>query len=258
MYGGDENVIFKEFGDKNKPVIVFLHGGGLSWWSWKPQIEALQKDYYIVTPIIDGHGDDWDNTFVSIKNSAQQVIKYINENCNGKVFALCGLSIGAQIVVEVLSQEGSITEYAVIESALVYPMKVVTSLTVPMYNMCYGLIKKRWYAKLQAKTLSVPEELFENYYVDSSRMSKESLINITKSNGDYPMPSNLYNTKAKTLILVGEKEISIMKRSARLLHDTINNSSIKILEKCGHGELSLIYPEKYVKMLLDFFAENKK
>ena len=25
-------MIFKEFGDKNAPVIVFLHGGGLSWW----------------------------------------------------------------------------------------------------------------------------------------------------------------------------------------------------------------------------------
>jgi pimeloyl-ACP methyl ester carboxylesterase len=258
MYVGGGNMIFKEFGDKSMPVIVFLHGGGLSWWSWKSQIEALQKDYYIVTPIIDGHGDDWDTTFVSIKNSAQQVIKYIKENYNGKVFALCGLSIGAQIVVEILSQEGNITENAVIESALVYPMKVVTSLTVPMYNMCYGLIKKRWYAKLQARTLNVPEELFENYFFDSSRMTKESLINITKSNGDYPMPSTLYNTKAKTLILVGEKEISIMKKSANLLHDTINNSSIKILEKSGHGELSLIYPEKYVKMLLDFFTCKKK
>jgi len=26
-------------------VIIFLHGGGVSWWSWKPQIEALQKKY---------------------------------------------------------------------------------------------------------------------------------------------------------------------------------------------------------------------
>ena len=26
---------FKEFGDKNKPAIVLLHGGGLSWWSYK-------------------------------------------------------------------------------------------------------------------------------------------------------------------------------------------------------------------------------
>ena len=251
-------MIFKEFGNKNMPVIIFLHGGGLSWWSWKPQIEALQKDYCIVTPIIDGHGDACDTTFVSIKKSAEQVIKYIKENCNGKVFAICGLSIGAQIIVEILSKECDITENAVIESALVYPMKMATALTVPMYNMCYGLIKKRWFAKLQAKTLNVPDELFETYYEESSRMTKESLINITISNGDYPMPLTLCNTKAKTLILVGEKELSIMKKSASLLHQTINGSFLKVIEKSGHGEISLIYPDKYLNLLQQLFLSNIK
>ncbi len=86
-------MIFKEFGYKTMPVIIFLHGGGLSWWSWKPQIETLQKDYHIVTPIID-----------------------------------------AQITVEILSEECDITENSVIESALVYPIKLAIALTVPMYN----------------------------------------------------------------------------------------------------------------------------
>lgn len=46
-------MIFKEFGDKNAPAIIFLHGGGLSWWSWEAQIERLQKNYRVITPIID-------------------------------------------------------------------------------------------------------------------------------------------------------------------------------------------------------------
>lgn len=251
-------MIFKEFGNKNMPIIIFLHGGGLSEWSWQPQIEALQKDYCIVVPIIDGHGNDWNTTFISIKKSAEQVVEYIKQNYNGKVFALCGLSIGAQIVVEILSQEYDIAENAVIESALVYPIKIAVALTLPMYNMCYGLIKKRWYAKLQAKTLNVPDELFEKYYEDSSRMTKESLINITKSNGNYSMPSTLCNTNAKTLILVGGKELSVMKKSALLLHKTIDGSFLKVIEKSGHGEISLIYPNKYLNLLKQLFAHNIK
>jgi hypothetical protein len=35
----------------------FASWGGLSWWSWKPQIEALQKNYRVITPIIEGHGE---------------------------------------------------------------------------------------------------------------------------------------------------------------------------------------------------------
>lgn len=250
-------MIFKEFGNKNNPVIIFLHGGGLSWWSFKPQIEALQKDYFVITPIIDGHGDDWENTFVSIRKSAERVIEYIEANCNGKVFAICGLSIGAQIVVEIMTQKSDITENAIIESALVIPMKMATKLTVPLYNLSYGLIKKRWYAKLQAKTLNVPEEWFESYFLDSSRMTKESLINITNSNGDYSISPTLQNTKAKTLILVGEKELSIMRKSAQLLHETIKNSSLKVIEKSGHGEISLIHSGQYIALLKDFFAEQK-
>lgn len=247
---------FKEFGDKNKPVIIFLHGGGLSWWSYKPQIEMLQNNYFIIVPVIDGHGDAWENTYVSIEKSAEQVIDYIKENCSGKVFAICGLSLGAQITVEILSQESDITEHAVIESALVYPMKTITKLNLPMLSLCYGLIKKRWFAKLQAKSLNIPDELFDNYFEDSSKMTKESLINIMRSNGYYSMPSALCNTRAKTLILVGQKELSIMKRSANLLHDTIKGSSLNVIERSGHGEISLIHPEKYINLLQHFFTSN--
>jgi pimeloyl-ACP methyl ester carboxylesterase len=230
----------------------------LSWWSWQSQIEALQKDYCIITPIIDGYGEEWDTTFISIQKSADQVIKYIKENYNGRVFAICGLSIGAQIAVEIISQECDITENAVIESGLVYPIKMITKLTIPMYNLSYGLIKKRWYAKLQAKTLNVPEELFESYYEDSSRMTKESLINITQSNGNYSMSSTIYNTKAKVLILVGLKELSIMKKSATLLNNAIKSSSLIVLEKNGHGEISLIQKSKYLDLLQQFFLNHSK
>ncbi|MGL4336897.1 MAG: alpha/beta fold hydrolase [Turicibacter sp.] len=251
---------FKEFGNKDLPVIILIHGGGLSWWSWQKQIELLQKDYDVVTAIIEGHGEDWASDFISIQQSAKQVIKYIQETHHGKVFAVCGLSIGAQIIVEMISQEFDIAQNVIIESALVYPIKMVTALTVPMYNLCYGLIKNRRYAKLQAKTLNVPEHLFEQYFRDSSRMSKQSLINITKSNGSYAMPKTIVETTANVLIVVGEKEISVMKKSATLLHQTIKNSQLMVVKNAGHGELSLVTPEKYCELLQHFFndVETKK
>lgn len=242
---------FKTFGNNTNPVILFLHGGGLSWWSWKPQIEAFQKDYFVVATIIDGHGEDWATPFVSIENSAQQVINYINENSGGRVFALCGLSIGAQIVVEVLSQKGDVAENAVIESALVIPIKKTVALMAPLYTLSYGLIKKRWFAKLQSKTLNVPDVLFENYFEDSSRMTKESLITMTQSNGNYSIPKTLENTNAKSLILVGEKELGIMKKSAFLLNKTIPVSTLMVIKDSGHGEISLKDSKKYIAWKLD-------
>ncbi|MEX1378377.1 MAG: alpha/beta hydrolase [Eubacteriales bacterium] len=243
---------FREFGTKGNKPIMLLHGGGLSWWSLKPHIQALKNDYFIIAPTIDGHGDDSQTTFTSIEECADKIVNYINDKLDGKLYCICGLSIGAQIAAEVLSRKVNIAHKAVIESGLFCPMQYVASMAKPMYGMSYGLIKQKWFSKYQAKALYVPEEMFEQYYEDSCKMSKESLINMTISNSTYSIPKNIKNSEAETLIIVGGKELSAMKKSAQLLHDTINNSTLTIIDKNSHGELSLKTPDKYIKMLLDF------
>lgn len=248
-------MIFKEIGNKELPTIILLHGGGLSDWSWQNAIKELQSDFHIVTPIIDGHGADGKEEFVSIENSANKLIDYIDNQYNGTVFAIGGLSIGAQIVTEVLSLRDDIAQYAIIESALVYSIKGTTAITAPSYQLFYGLINKRWFSKMQAKTLCVPPDMFETYYQDSLQISKQSLINITISNGNYSLKDSISKTNAKVLIIVGSKEIGIMKKSAYLLHESIKDSDLYIAEGMKHGEISLVHTQKYVKLIKSFFTK---
>jgi pimeloyl-ACP methyl ester carboxylesterase len=249
-------MIFQETNNRNLPTIILLHGGGLSNWSLQSIANQLQTDFHVVTPIIDGHGEDGAEEFISISDSASKIISYIDKQCNGKVFAVGGLSIGAQIVVEVLWQRENIAEYALIESALVYPIKGTAAMTVPVYKFCYGLVKKRWFSKMQAKTLCVPPDMFERYYQDSIKISRQSLINITLSNGNYDLKSSISNTKSKVLIIVGEKEIGIMKKSARRLQAAISGSVLYIAPKMKHGEISLRYPQKYIELIKSFFVKG--
>jgi len=246
-------MIFKEFGSKNNPHIVLLHGGGLSTWSLRPLISALKKDYYVIAPVIDGHGEDWENDFISIEKSSAQVIDYINNFCGKKVYAICGLSIGAQIAVDILSKKFDIAKFAVIESALVCPLKFMSMSAVPLYGLFYGLIKKRWFARYQAKMLNVPEELFEEYYNDSIKIKKSSLINIAKSNADYSLPLSISETKAKVLILAGERELAIIKKSAKLINNAVEGSILIFIKNSGHGDISLNSPDKYVELLQRLF-----
>ena len=248
-------MIFNEAGDKQLPTILLLHGGGLSDWSWQPVISLLQPDYHVVTPIIDGHGADGNETFVSIEASARTLIRFIDEQCGGAVYAIGGLSIGAQIAAEVLSLRPDIAQYAILESALVYPIKGTTALTAPSYGLFYGLIAKRWFAKLQAKTLCVPDHLFETYYRDSLQISKQSLINITVSNGTYALKDTISQTRAKVLILVGSKELGIMKKSARRLHECVGGSELFVAQGMKHGELSLIHTADYIGLLKALFIK---
>lgn len=250
-------MLFKEFGNINAPVFVALHGGGLSWWSLQKVIELLQTDYHVIAPVLDGHGEDNATTFISIQDSAQKLIAYIDQNFNGQVFALSGLSIGAQITTEVLSVRPNIAKYAVIESALVYPIQGVSLMLKPAFELSYGLIKKRWFSKMQAKATGIPDEMFEQYFQDSSNISKQSLINISLSNGDYHISESISDAKSKVLIIVGGKEIGIMRKSARRLHETIPRSELFVATGMKHGEMDMCYPDKLVAIIRNFISSNE-
>ncbi|MDP3444422.1 MAG: alpha/beta hydrolase [Ignavibacteria bacterium] len=245
-------MLIKEFGNPNNPKLCLLHGGGLSWWSYQPIIDLLINDYHILCPIIEGHGEAGKEEFTTIEDSANHLIKILDDRYNGHIHLLAGLSIGAQIVVEVLSSRPNIADKVIIESALVYPIPGTKLLVGPSFKLFYGLIKQRWFSKLQAKTLFVSDALFETYYQDSLLMSCNSLVNMSLSNGTYQLKDTLANVSVPILILVGQKEIGLMRKSAALLHTKLLNSKLVVLPNMGHGELSLVQPKQYVKMLLDF------
>lgn len=246
----------KSFGTDEKPVIILLHGGGLSNWSLEKVAQLLEADYHVITPIIEGHGENAFEPFISIENSAARLIEYIEKYHNRRVFALGGLSLGAQIIVQALSQKGSITQFAIIESSLVYPIKGAGFFAAPTYGLFFGLIRQKWFSKLQAKSLLLPDDMFEKYYADSIKMSKKSLINITVSNSSYSLKSTIADSTAKTLIITGEKELGIMKKSAQALHQTIKHSVLYMAPNMKHGELSIKHPQQYTQLLRRFFTDT--
>ncbi len=240
---------FVEYGKNHSNVIVLLHGGGLSWWNHKEIAERLADRLHIVMPILNGHSGS-DAPFTSIEDNANDIISYIDENFGGHVLLIGGLSLGAQVLVEILSQRDDICKYAMIESALVMPMRLTAALIKPAYDMCYPLIKKRWFARLQFKALHMKEELFDDYYADTASISKKDMIAFLKANSHYSIKDTLLNCKAKAYIVVGSKEPSSMKRSAKQLAHALKTSTMEVLENYYHGELSINHSEEYVQKLL--------
>ena len=238
-----------EFGKENIDVIILLHGGGLSWWNYTETAELLKNRFHIVIPILDGHTGS-DVSFTSIENNAKEIISYIDEQFNGHILLAGGLSLGGQVLVEILSQRNNICDFAMIESALVMPMKITEYFIAPSFSLCYPLIKKRWFAKLQFQSLHIHSSLFENYFNDSSLIKKEDMISFLRANSSYKLKDTITGCQAKTLILVGGKERRIMKMSAELLSEKMNKSTLEILPQYYHGDLSINHSMKYAEKLL--------
>ena len=243
-----------EFGQQNPDVIMLLHGGGLSWWNYREVAQKLAEQYHVVLPVLDGHADS-KVPFTTIENNAARLISYIDTHWGGQVLAIGGLSLGGQVAVEMLSQRKDICQYALLESALVKPMKLTSALIGPTFGMSYGLIKQKWFAKLQADYLGIPKDLFDDYYRDTCKISKADMIAFLKANSLYTIKQSLSETRVKVKIVAGSKEQKNIRDSAGFLHKAIPGSSMEILPGLRHGDLSLNKPDQYVKILTDWIRE---
>lgn len=247
---------YKEYGKQNSHVMILLHGGGLSWWNYEEVAEILQKKFRIILPILDGHAGS-DSEFTSIEENASRMIEYIDQEHSGKVFLIGGLSLGGQIATEILAQRQDICNYAVIESALVFPMQFTYYMIKPAFTMSFGLIKKKWFSKLQFKSLRIKPSLFDRYYEDTCKIQKSDMISFLKANAGYVVKPEIENTEVKVKILVGSKEAAKMKKSAKQLHRVIPGSSLEVLEGLYHGELSIKYGYRYVSMICQLIKEDE-
>jgi pimeloyl-ACP methyl ester carboxylesterase len=243
-----------EYGKQNKDIIMLLHGGGLSWWNYRAEVELLGDRYHVVFPILDGHADSG-NDFISIEENASRIISFIDREYGGSVLLIGGLSLGAQVLVEMLTQRKDICRYAIIESASVIPSKVTNALVGPTFASSYGLIQKRWFAKMQLRYLRIREDLFEDYYQDTSKISKNNMIAFLKANTSYEIKPAIKRSHAQVRIVAGGKEQKKMLRSAELLHEALPGSRLEKKTGLYHGEYSINQPEQYTKELLEMIIQ---
>ena len=239
-----------EYGKENNDVIILLHGGGLSWWNYKDVAEILQTDYHVLLPILDGHTGS-DKHFTTIEDNASEIIEFIDIQFGGSVLMIGGLSLGGQILLEILSRRKNICKYAIVESALVIPSKFIYSMIKPAFGSCYGLIKYKWFSKLQFKSLRIKPELFEEYFRDTCGISKSDMIAFLQENSVYSLKDNIGECEAIVQIFVGEKENHAMRKSAAMIHEKLENSFLYVIPNMYHGEFSINHADAYVNKLLE-------
>lgn len=241
---------YKEYGDLHKPLMMLIHGGGVGGWMWDKQVQYF-SDYHCVVPELINDDADF-----SIEECAKKLLSLIEEKAENKRVMVIGFSLGAQIAIKMLSLQPQIIDYAIINSALVISSLIAEKLIRPFIQLSFPLIKNKSFAKLQAKTLYVDEEYFEQYYQDSSKMKLDTLIKILQENMSFAIPQNFSKAQCKILVTVGEKEKGNMKKSAVHLVNSNPNCNGVVLSNSGHG-VSLANPEFFKRFVEEWMKDGK-
>lgn len=235
-----------EYGKENRETAVLLHGGGLSWWNYQEAAQLLQGCFHTVLPVLDGHAGS-DRPFTAIGDNAAAVIDYIDRHCGGRVALLGGVSLGGQIAAEVLACRPDICRAAILESVCAIPMPLTERAVGATMDMSYGLMSKPWFARWQFRALGIAPKWYEDYYRDTCAITKESMTAFLRANAAYAPREELRRTQGRVLVLVGEKEIRRLRRSARLLREMIPGSALEVLPGLGHGQYALNCPQEFAK-----------
>src|SRR5690606_174219 len=94
-------IYYEESGIHNPSVIVFLHGGGVSGWMWKAQVDHFSTDYHCIIPDLPGQGmSQAPKHGFTIEHCAQAVAELIRARASGRPVTVIGFSLGAQVIVE--------------------------------------------------------------------------------------------------------------------------------------------------------------
>ena len=245
---------YVEFGKENNNIILLLHGGGLSWWNYEDVAKSLQKDYHVILPILDGHAKS-EKPFTSIEDNADEIINFIDAHLGGSVFLIGGLSLGGQILLEILSQRNDICKYAIIESALVIPSKLMYSMIKPAFGSCYGLIQYKWFSKLQFKSLKIKSDLFDRYFRDTCAISKKDMVAFLQANSLYSLKKSIKNCTTKVYIFVGERENIAIQKSAKIIHQALQESVLHVLPELYHGEFSINLGKDYANKIREIIED---
>jgi len=236
---------FREFGPNEGKAVVLLHGGGLNWWNFREAARALAGTYHVVLPILDGHAGS-DRPFTSIEDNAREILSWMDGRLGGRAALLGGLSLGAQVAVEMLHQRPDLCDAALVESAALIPDRLTHALVGPAFGSSYGLIRRRWFSKLQFRSLHMDLALFEDYYRDTCTIEKRDMIAFVQASAAYALP-DLSGVTARVAVYVGEKENGRMQRSARLLKDALPGAALHVLPGLYHGEFSLNQGAEYAR-----------
>ncbi len=226
----------KETGRDNPATIVFLHELNMAGWMWDKQQEAF-PDYHCIVPDLPEHGKSIDTPPFTIRSAANQVIELIKDHAHKGKAHLVGISLGAQIILQILNNAPERVNNAFISGALVNISKPSdTFLELFNYLLDAYIPVKNHPLSIGSyiRCYNIPKNQRKNFKKSTILIKPNSAREILKENILFKIPDKLDKIDTPVLIIAGEKDYTIIKNSTRELADVIPNSRAFFAPEVGH------------------------
>ena len=235
--GNTASGTFYVFNNKEQSIpIVFVHGVGLTYEIWQPQLNFF-KNYSNLSYDILGHGkSSLKKQNISFDDFSDQLIELINELKIEKIH-LIGFSIGSLIARNFATKYNDRLQSLILLGSIYKRSEQQQKIVNDRFNQA----KKELRLSRQALKRWFTDEYLENnpdtYEKISSILSSNNMVNFLKVYELFVRHKNDEDFKkiqTKTLIMTGEHDIGSTIEMSQQLNNIIKNSELKIIKDGKH------------------------
>ncbi len=235
--GNTASGTFYVFNRKEQSIpIVFVHGVGLTYEIWQPQLDFF-KDYSNLSYDILGHGKSpLTKQNISFDDFSDQLIELINELKIEKIH-LVGFSIGSLIARNFATRHDDRLQSLILLGSIYNRSEQQQKIVNERFNQAKKELKlsrqalKRWFTD---KYLENNPDTYEKI---SSILSANNMANFLKVYELFVRHKNdedFEKIYCKTLVMTGENDIGSTIEMSQQLNNIIKNSELKIVKGGKH------------------------
>ncbi len=245
---------FHTYGELSAPVMVLIHGVLTPWQIWEEHIAHYKDSFRVIAVELDAHDEDEASEFISVQDEAKKIEDYLIEGYEGRVFAVCGLSMGGVIAHEIWKNGRVHIEKLVMDGA---PLKAMPNIAIKFMTGNYLKIiaksKQRDPKTLDAfKRDFLPEKYLDTFLKIADNMSESSVRNIVSSACSQNLRTDI-NADTKVLYIHGTKgNEMVSKKVGKLIKKHYPDASVICFDGYKHCEAAIYQPEKW-QMYVDEF-----
>ncbi len=245
-----------EFGNKNAPAMVFIHGVLTPWQIWEPQINAFEKDYHIFAVALSAHTEEEASEFVCLKAEVAGILQALMAHEITEIHTLCGLSMGGVIAHEIWKSGRLPIKHLVLDGAPLVPFpfgsgKIMADNYIKIIHKSQERNPK---VLASFKKNFLPEKYLDSYLKIADFMTDASMRNIVKA-ADTGNLCTTVDNKSRILFLHGTKGNEILsKKVAKLMKKAYPETEVVCFKGDMHCYKAIYEPEKWVEVVNNFLS----
>ncbi len=267
----NNKIAFLEVGDKNNPIVFFLHGIPASAELWSDTMEAVaEKGFYCLAPYLAGYGDTkvTDEEHYNLTSFSELLTSLIKEN-NWTNINLVGHDIGGGIAQIMMTKEPTIFKQVILSNCITddtWPIPDIEKMVkVARLGLFYWMARLGFFQKGQLyKSLSKPffrnqlsESDFSRIFYDGKFKDKQQIKRFQKMLKALDSKHTIAN-----MVTLKESQLPVQliwgmndkfqpwEKAGIKLQSTFSNCKAFQIQKCGHF-LQIDAFEEYKDLLIE-------